>query len=129
LIFPAWAMKSHSLMSPNFEETAGREIRDYVLTKASLGIYDPAQPRRPRVDVAAFDIELLEFDEETSVAHAAGPVVLRGGNGDVSEFLRVSLAVNPDGHIAENAGFRAAYIVETNAENGACKETAALANV
>lgn len=116
-------------MSPVFEETAEREIRDYVLTKASLGIYDPAHPRRPRVPVAAFDVELLEFDEETSVAHAAGPVTLRGDNGDVNQFLRVSVAVNPDGHIVDASGFRAAYIVETNSENGACKETAALANV
>jgi hypothetical protein len=115
-------------MSSVFEDTAEREIRDYVLTKASLGIYDPTQPRRPRVEVAAFEIELLEFDEETSIAHAAGPVMLRGENGDVSQFLRVSMAVTPDGRIAEGAEFRAVYIVETNAENGACKETAALAN-
>jgi hypothetical protein len=115
-------------MSSVFEDTAIREIRDYVLTKAPLGIYDPLQPRRPRVDVAAFDVELLEFDEETSIAHAAGPVVLRGPDGDVSQHLRASIAVTTEGHIADGAEFRAAYIVETNPGNGACKETAALAN-
>ncbi|MGH8046346.1 MAG: hypothetical protein ACREKL_03795 [Chthoniobacterales bacterium] len=115
-------------MSPAFEDTAEREIRDYVLTRANLGIYDPTQPKRPRVPVASFDIELLEFDEETSIAHAAGPVVLRGADGDVSQFLRVSVTVDPDGRIVEGSEFRAAYIVETNPENGACKETAALAN-
>jgi hypothetical protein len=111
-----------------FEDTAEREIRDYVLTKASLGIYDPIQPRRPRVEVAAFEIELLEFDDETSIACAAGPVILKTVEGHVENHLRVSVALTPDGRIADGAEFRAAYIVETDSESGACKETAALAN-
>jgi hypothetical protein len=115
-------------MSSVFEDTAEREIRDYVLTKASLGIYDPVQPRRPRVEVAAFEIELLEFDDETSVAIAAGPVILKTADGNVENYLRVSVAVDAGGRIREGADFRAVYIVETNSENGACKETAALAN-
>lgn len=115
-------------MSPQFEETARHEIHDYVLNKARLGIYDPAQPRRPRVEVTVFEIELLEFDEETSTAHAAGAVVLRAPGGDVEQFLRVSVSVDSEGRIADGAELRAAYIVETNPENGACKETAALAN-
>jgi hypothetical protein len=115
-------------MSLSFDEVAEREIHHYVINQARLGVYDPTQPRRPQVEVAAFTIELLEYDEETSIAHAAGSVVLRTPDGDSEQFLRVSLPVTPDGHIAEGAEPRAAYIVETNSENGACKETAALAN-
>lgn len=115
-------------MSPSFEAAAERAIRAYVLNHARLGIYDPAQPRRSPVEVAAFEIELLEFDEETSTAHAAGPVTLRTGEGETSPFLRVSIAVGADGQVPEDAELRAVYIVETNPDNGACKETAALAN-
>jgi hypothetical protein len=71
---------------------------------------------------------MLEFDDETSIAYAAGPVVLRAPNGDVEQFLRVSVGISPEGRIVDGAELRAVYIVETNPENGACKETAALAN-
>jgi len=103
-------------------------IRDYILTKARLGIYDPLQPRRPQVPVRSFQIEFLDFDEENSVIHAAGPVVLGSPSGDIEQFLRVSLTMGEDGQIPDFADLRAAYIVETDPATGACKETAALAN-
>jgi len=103
-------------------------IRDYVLTKARLGIYDPLQPRRPQVPVRSFQIEFLEFDEQNSVIHAAGPMVLGAPNGDIEQFLRITLTVGEDGQIPDSAEMRAAYIVETDPATGACKETAALAN-
>lgn len=58
-------------------------ISDFVRRRLALGIYDPAQIRRPKVEIASFQIELLEIDETDSVAHAAGPVVLRTPQGDV----------------------------------------------
>jgi hypothetical protein len=103
-------------------------IREYVLTKARLGIYDPLQPRRAQVPVRSFQIEFLEFDEQSSVVHAAGPVVLCPPGGDIEQFLRVSVALDEDGRIPDNADVRAVYIVETDPATGACKETAALAN-
>lgn len=115
-------------MSDAFEQAAEAAIRDHVLTKVRLGIYDPLQPRRPAVAVVSFVIELLEYDEETALAHAAGPVVLRGPAGDVEQFLRVSVAADAAGAIPAGAEMRAVYVVETNPANGACKETAALAN-
>ncbi len=124
----AGALEIGARMSPQFEETAAREIRDYVLHRLPLGVYDPAQTRRPRVAVASFTIELLEYDPETAIAHAAGSVALRTDDGAKEQFLRVSLAIAPDGRIEEGAEVRAAYIVETNPDSGACKETAALAN-
>ena len=113
------------------EQAAEAAIRDFVLHQARLGIYDPAQPRRPKVDVASFSIEVLEADEPESVLHAAGPIVLRGPAGDVERFLRVSMPVTFEGDaclIAPDAAYRAAYIVETDPETGACKETIAVAN-
>jgi hypothetical protein len=80
------------------------------------------------VDVVSFEIELLEFDPETSVAHVAGTVVLRGPDGDIDRHLRVSLPVDSHGRILENVDARAVYIVEIDPDSGACKETAALAN-
>lgn len=103
-------------------------IRDHVLTKVRLGIYDPTQPRRPQLEVRSFAIEFLEVDEETSILHAAGPVVLAAPGGDVENFLRVSVKLDADGRIADEAEVRAVYIVETDPDSGACKETAALAN-
>jgi hypothetical protein len=128
LIFAVAWMKSVSLMSSSFDEVAEQEIRAHVLNKSRLGIYDPLQPKRPQVEVAAFIIDLLEYDEETSTAHAAGTVILRTSAGEREQYLRVSVNMHSDGRIVENADLRAAYIVETNPENGACKETAALAN-
>jgi hypothetical protein len=113
------------------EEAAEAAIRDFVLHQARLGIYDPMQPRRPKVDVVSFSIEMLEADETDPVIHAAGPVVLRGPAGDVERFLRMSIPVALEGDaclIAPDAAYRAAYIVETDPETGACKETIALAN-
>jgi hypothetical protein len=113
------------------EQSAEAAIRDFVLHQARLGIYDPMQPRRPKVDVASFSIEMLDADETDSVIHAAGPVVLRGPEGDVERFLRVSMPVTFEGDaclIAPDAAYRAAYIVETDPETGACKETIAVAN-
>ena len=121
-------MKSVSFMSSSFDEVAEQEIRDHVLHKSRLGIYDPLQPKRLQVEVTAFTIDLLEYDEKASTAHAAGTVILQTGNGPKEEYLRVSVTVDCDGHIAEGAELRAVYIVETNPETGACKETAALAN-
>ncbi len=115
-------------MPDTFEDSLEAAIRDHVLTRVKLGIYDPVQPRRPAVEVISFTIEVLEYDEEAGVAHAAGPVVLRSAAGDVEQFLRVSVPVDGAGAIPEGAEIRAVYIVETNPENGACKETAALAN-
>ncbi|HEY8900866.1 MAG TPA: hypothetical protein VIM61_10690 [Chthoniobacterales bacterium] len=115
-------------MSDAFEQAAEAAILDHVLSKLRLGIYDPLQPRRPAVEVASFEIQMLEHDEESLVAHAAGPVVLRGPAGEVEQFLRVSVPVDATGAIPDGAEMRAVYIVETNPENGACKETAALAN-
>lgn len=81
------------------------------------------------MEVVSFQIELLEKDD--SLVHVAGPVVLRTPQGDVENFLRLSVEVQfIEGtcHVPESAVVRAAYIVETDHPNGACKETAALAN-
>jgi hypothetical protein len=115
-------------MAETFIDPVEEAVRDYVLTKIRLGIYDPIQPRRPRVEVRSFGIEFLEFDEESSILHAAGPVVLAAPAGDLENFLRVSVKLDADGHIPDDAEVRAVYIVETDPESGACKETAALAN-
>lgn len=100
----------------------------YVTTKAALGIYDPSNPRRPKVPVLSFTLEYLEIDDDLT-AHAAGPVVLQGSDDAVEKFLRVSAPVTTEGEISPDAEIRAAYIEETNPELGACKETAAFANV
>ncbi len=118
-------------ISSDRETAAETAIRSFVLNEARLAIYDPLKSQRPRVPVASFEIELLEFDEQDPVAHAAGPVVLRGPRGDVEQFLRISLPIRFDGEIcliADPSAIRAAYIVPTEDPNGACKETAALAN-
>ncbi len=108
------------------EDPAEIALRDFVLTRAPLGIYDPFQPRRARVPVQEFTVEFLEV--EAGIAHAAGPVVLRGPAGDVEKFLRISVPWDDSGVISPDAPVRAAYIEETDTESGACKETAALAN-
>jgi hypothetical protein len=113
------------------EQAVEAAIREFVLHQAKLGIYDPNQPRRPKVEVASFEVEVLEFDESDPIAHAAGPIVLRGPAGDVERYLRVSVPVALEGEIcsiAPDTNYRAVYIVEADPETGACKETAALAN-
>ena len=111
---------------PEIEDRAETVLHDYVTTKVGLGIYDPITPRRSRIPVVSFEVELLEIEEDLTV-HVAGPVVLRTENGDVGKYLRLSAILTPEGEIAENAAIRAAYIEVTSEENGACKETAALA--
>ena len=115
------------------EPSAESAIRDFVLHRLPLGLYDAAQPVRPRLPVASFDLEVLEFDPEGALAHAAGPVVLRTADGDVEQYLRVSVGLElgdggcriaPEGE----SRARAVYIVDLGSETGACKETAALAN-
>lgn len=117
-------------LTPDREAAAEETIRNHVLTQVALAIYDPMLFRRPKVDVLSFDIELLEFDED-GTTHAAGPVRLAGSQGEVEQFLRVSVPIAFDGdrcHVPEGAFVRAAYIMETDHPNGGCKETAALAN-
>jgi hypothetical protein len=66
------------------------------------------------------------------VRHAAGPIILRTPQGDIENFLRLSLAGRFDGDgcwIPDGGIIRATYVVETDHLNGACKETAALANI
>lgn len=108
-------------------------IRDYVLNELPLAVYDPNQPRRKRVPVVSFDIELLEIDDESNppLVCAAGPVVLDTPEGKIENHLRVSAPVQCTGEdcqIANKEAVRAAYIVETHPELGTHKETLALAN-
>lgn len=84
------------------------------------------QIRRPKLEVVSFQVELLEMD--SPVVHVAGPVVLRAPQGDVENFLRLSVGVRCDENgcwIPDDTTIRAAYVVETDHPNGACKETAA----
>ena len=108
------------------EEVAEAAVREFVLQRAPLGIYNPMHPRRPRVAVAAFEVEFFEIED--GYAHAAGPVVLRDATGDVEKFLRVSFPWDGSGVISDDVAIRAVYVEETDPETGACKETAALAN-
>lgn len=105
-------------------------VERYVVERLPLGIYDPNQPRRVRVPVISFSVEFLELGDD-GVAHAAGPVVLETSRGEAEQHLRVSLpliGLNGGRQVAEGGAVRAVYVVLTNEENGACKETAALAN-
>jgi hypothetical protein len=113
------------------EQEIERTIRRFVLEDVKLGIYDPNQFRRPAVPVVSFDVEVLEWDYASSVAHAAGPVVLRPEGGEVENYLRISLAMEQSAEgwrVAAEPDLRAAYIVDMDHPSGACKETAALAN-
>lgn len=106
-------------------------VTSYVTERLPLGIYDPNQPRRPRVPVVSFEIELLEEDIDSGIVHAAGPVVLRTPGGDTERHLRVSLPIvgtSGSRQVADESSVRAVYVVVMNEENGSCKETAALAN-
>ncbi|HEY8903340.1 MAG TPA: hypothetical protein VIM48_06515 [Chthoniobacterales bacterium] len=108
-----------------------RAIRKFVLEDVKLGIYDPNQFRRPAVAVVSFEIEVLEWDGASSVAHAAGPVVLRPEEGEIENYLRISLTMEQSAEgwrVAAEPDLRAAYIVDMDHPSGACKETAALAN-
>lgn len=112
------------------ESLAEETIRNYVLKDAPLGIYDPAHPRRMRVAVRSFEIELLEIDDD-GMAHAAGPIVLSAPAGELELFLRISVPIVFDGarcFVPDGSSVRAAYVFETDHPNGACRETAALAN-
>jgi len=87
--------------------------------------------RRPRVPVVAFAVELLEFDDQDAVAHAAGPVTLQAETGEVEQYLRVSVPVeivDDECRVVPDRGYRAVYIVDLGSDSGACKETAALAS-
>ncbi len=113
------------------EQAVAQLLRDYVVSTLPLGIYDPHQSRRPRVPVSSFEVELLDLGDDGRVC-AAGPVVLRTDDGESEFYLRVTAPIagtNGDCHVADAAAVRAVYIVLVNAENGSCKETAALANV
>ncbi len=106
-------------------------VSSYVVERLPLGIYDPNQPRRPRVPVVSFEIEFLEEDVESGLIHAAGPVLLRTPGGETERHLRVSMPLvgkNGDRHVADESAVRAVYVVLVNEESGSCKETAALAN-
>ncbi len=60
------------------EESVAKVLRDYVVGTLPLGVYDPHQPRRPRVPVGSFEVEFLDIDEDGRVC-VAGPVVLEDG--------------------------------------------------
>lgn len=124
---------SMSTDSLKFEKSAANLISEFVLQELPLAVYDPNQPRRTRVPVTSFSIELLEFEEEEgrTIACAAGPVVLDTPTGAWENHLRLYIpleASGPSYRIANPEDARATYIVLTDAEIGACKETAALAN-
>lgn len=106
-------------------------IVDFVTQRLPLGVYDPMQPHRVRTEVVSFKVELLESDLEDGIVHASGPIMLRTPQGDVENHLRLSLKIRFEGDacmIREDEAVRASYVVETDSANGACKETAALAN-
>ncbi len=113
------------------EELVAKVLSEYVVGSLALGVYDPHQPVRRRVDVASFDVEFLDIAEDGTVC-GAGPVMLQTEGGDSEHHLRVTAPmVALDGgecRVAEDAVVRATYIVLVNPENGSCKETAALAN-
>lgn len=112
------------------EESVAKVLRDYVVGTLPLGVYDPHQPRRPRVPVGSFEVEFLDIDEDGRVC-VAGPVVLKTADGSAEFHLRVTAPMDgADGdlRVVDDAAVRAVYIVLVNAENGSCKETAALAN-
>jgi len=120
-----------SEIMPVDEATMEAAIADFVMQRLPLGVYDPMQPHRVRTEVVSFQVELLEPDLEDGIVHAAGPVVLRTPHGDVENFLRLSVQIRLDGGevvIPDGGAIRASYIVETDHPQGACKETAALAN-
>jgi len=122
-------------MLPDFEEAIEQAVTKYILNTLRIGLYDPATPRRKRLPVVSFAVEVLDYTdgEIPLLVTAAGPVVLAGENGDrVENHLKVILPVEmADGQkfvVLKNDAIRAAYIVVTDEELGTCKEVAALAN-
>lgn len=113
-----------------FEAGVEATVAEFVRTQLPLGIYNPLQPRRARVPVTAFSVEVLDFEssEHGLVVHAGGPVTLASDGGPLEQYLRVTLRLTKDGAVAEPPEARAVYVVETGHPNGGCKETAALAN-
>ncbi len=116
--------------SPAFEAAVELAVAGHVRDHLPLGIYNPLQPRRERVPVEAFAVEVLDFEvaDDGLHVHAGGPMTLRAAGGPVEQYLRVTLRLTAAGAVAEPAGARAVYVVETGHPNGGCKETAALAN-
>lgn len=93
--------------------------------------YDPGAPRRKRLPIVSFAVEMLDYadGENPLLITAAGPVVLEGESGDRFEnYLKVILPVEMlDGQkcsVLESA----AFVVVTDNELGTCKEVAAMAN-
>jgi hypothetical protein len=105
-------------------------VETFVREQVAIGIYDPNNPKRPKVPIIRFTIEFLESDEESQIIHAAGPVDLAAAQGSITQHLRISIPYRKQGKAValELDGIIATYIVETDPETGACKETAALAN-
>ncbi len=119
--------------SLNFAESLSPAISRLVLEELPLAVYDPNQPRRVRVPVASFTIELLEKEEIDGrlLTCAAGPVVLETPQGSWESHLRLYVPIEQDAsswRIGNPQDIRAAYVVITDEELGTCKETAALAN-
>jgi len=122
-------------LSPEFEEPVVNAVTDYVRQTLPIGKYDQGAPRRKRLPVVSFVVEVLDYTdgENPLLVTAAGPVVLKDDEDrHVENYLKVILHVRTeDGQrftVVENDTIRAAYIVETDAELGTCKEVAALAN-
>ncbi len=122
-------------MSPDFEEPIVQSVTEYVLNKLPIGLYDSTTPRRKKLKVVSFLVEVLDYTdgENPLIVTAAGPVMLEGEDGSrLENYLKVILQIDSaDGQkfaVLENDAIRAAYIVETDAELGMCKEVAALAN-
>ncbi len=122
----------HSLfMNAPANPSAEELVVSYVLERLPLGIYDPNQPKRPRVPVVSFELEFLEEDVESGLFHAAGPVTLQTAEGETERHLRVSLPITETNgifSITDESRIRAVYVVLVNEDSGSCKETAALAN-
>jgi hypothetical protein len=55
-----------------------------------------------KVEIASFQIELLEIDNADSIPHAAGPVVLLTPQSDVENFLRLSLVIRFGGCLLDS---------------------------
>ena len=122
-------------MSPEFEEPVVDAVTDYVRRTLPVGQYDPGALRRKRLSVVSFDVEVFDYTdgENPLTVTAAGPVVLKDDDDrHVENYLKVILNVRTDEgrrcSVVENDAIRAAYIIETDAELGTCKEVAALAN-
>ncbi|GAT34413.1 hypothetical protein TSACC_22838 [Terrimicrobium sacchariphilum] len=119
--------------SLKIEESAKSLVSQLVLKELPLAVYDPNQPRRVRVPVTSFTIELLEIEEDEGriTVCAAGPVILQTPNGPWENHLRLYAPMEiAEGtcRLGNRDDVRTAYIVLTDFDLGTCKETAALAN-